>query len=137
MSFNRLNYDTCSYQHSLAESVGPGEYMLTEPPNVNEPCFAQSPQIRLQRQGVSVAQNMPLIDVDSELMNIRSYTSDFEKMEVSKDKLIQKKVLNLGIYFFLDKNTQNLLIYKLIQSMVKYFLTWDLMELEFQEYLQL
>ena len=70
MSFNRLNYDTCSYQHSLAESVGPGEYMLTEPPNVNEPCFAQSPQIRLQRQGVSVAQNMPLIDVDSELMNL-------------------------------------------------------------------
>ena len=44
--------------------------MLTEPPNVKEPCFAQSPQIRLQRQGVSVAQNMPLIDVDSELMNL-------------------------------------------------------------------
>ena len=70
MSFNRLNYDTCSYQHSLAESVGPGEYMLTEPPNVNEPCFAQSPQIRLQRQGVNYTQNMPLIDVDSELMNL-------------------------------------------------------------------
>tara|TARA_B100000795_G_C22799753_1_gene441221 strand:- start:2839 stop:3474 length:636 start_codon:yes stop_codon:yes gene_type:complete len=70
MSFNRLNYDTCSYQHSLAESVGPGEYMLTEPPNVTKSCFPQSPQIRLQRQGVSVSQNMPLIDVDSELMNL-------------------------------------------------------------------
>jgi len=70
MSFNRLNYDTCSYQHTLAESVGPGEYMLTEPPNVSQPCFPESPQIRLQRQGVSVAQNMPLIDVDSELMNL-------------------------------------------------------------------
>ena len=70
MSFNRLNYDTCSYQHKLAESVGTGEYMLTEPPNVSEPCFAESPQIRLQRQGVSVSQNMPLIDVDSELMNL-------------------------------------------------------------------
>jgi hypothetical protein len=70
MSFNRLNYDTCSYQHTLAESVGPGEYMLTEPPNVTQPCFAESPQIRLQRQGVSVAKNMPLIDVDSELMNL-------------------------------------------------------------------
>lgn len=76
MSFNRLNYDTCSYQHTLAESVGPGEYMLTEPPNVKEPCFAESPQIRLQRQGVSVAQNMPLIDVDSELMNLTRAASN-------------------------------------------------------------
>ena len=36
---------------------------------------------------------------DSEIMNIKSYTSDFEKMEVGKDKLI-KKVLNLVTYFF-------------------------------------
>ena len=76
MSFNRLNYDTCSYQHSLAESVGPGEYMLTEPPNVTSPCFAESPQIRLQRQGVSVTREMPLIDVDSELMNLTRSASN-------------------------------------------------------------
>ena len=76
MSFNRLNYDTCSYQHSLAESVGPGEYMLTEPPNVTSPCFAESPQIRLQRQGVSVTRDMPLIDVDSELMNLTRSASN-------------------------------------------------------------
>ena len=57
-----------------------------------------------------------LFDIsDSELLNIRSFTSDFEKIEVEKDKLIKKKVLNLGIYFFLDKNTLNLLIYRLIQ----------------------
>jgi hypothetical protein len=76
MSFNRLNYDTCSYQHSLAESVGPGEYMLTEPPNVTSPCFAESPQIRLQRQGVSVTRDMPLIDVDSELLNLTRSASN-------------------------------------------------------------
>jgi len=70
MSFNRLNYDTCAYRQNLYQSVGPGEYKLTEPPNLNEPCFAESPQIRLQRQGVSVDTTKPLIDIDSELMNI-------------------------------------------------------------------
>ena len=70
MSFNRLNYDTCAYRQNLYQSVGPGEYMLTEPPNLDEICFAESPQIRLQRQGVSVDSTKPLIDVDSELMNI-------------------------------------------------------------------
>ena len=31
---------------------------------------------------------------DSDLLKIKSYTSDFENMEVEKDKLIKKKVLN-------------------------------------------
>ena len=70
MSFNRLNYDTCAYRQNLYQSVGPGEYRTTEPPNTDEPCFAQSPQIRMQRQGVSIDPNRPLIDVDSELMNL-------------------------------------------------------------------
>ena len=70
MSFNRLNYDTCTYKQNLYQSVGPGEYRLTEPPNVDEICYAESPQIRMQRQGVSVRKDMPLIDVDSELLNI-------------------------------------------------------------------
>jgi hypothetical protein len=111
MSFNRLNYDTCSYQHSLAESVGPGEYMLTEPPNVNEPCFAQSPQIRLQRQGVSVAQNMPLIDVDSELMNLtrpatncpsRKYIPDGNQCNESRKLEEAKNNLTHGNDCFFD-----------------------------------
>ena len=58
------------YKQNLYQSVGPGEYRLTEPPNLDEPCFAESPQIRLQRQGVSVNPDKPLIDVDSELMNL-------------------------------------------------------------------
>ena len=47
MSFNRLNYDTCTYKQNLYQSVGPGEYRLTEPPNVDEICYAESPQIRM------------------------------------------------------------------------------------------
>ena len=70
MSFNRLNYDTCAYKQNLYQSVGPGEYRLTEPPNTEEICFSDSPHIRMQYQGVSVSQDKPLIDVDSELMNI-------------------------------------------------------------------
>ena len=31
MSFNKLNYDTCSYKQELSESIGPGEYQLTTP----------------------------------------------------------------------------------------------------------
>ena len=76
MSFNRLNYDTCAYRQNLYQSVGPGEYRLTEPPNLDEPCFAESPQIRLQRQGVSVDTTKPLIDIDSELMNITREASN-------------------------------------------------------------
>ena len=70
MSFNRLNYDTCAYQQDLYQSVGPGEYRLTEPPNTEDNCFAESPHIRLQHQGVSVSKDTPLIDIDSELLNL-------------------------------------------------------------------
>ena len=70
MSFNRLNYDTCAYKQNLYQSVGPGEYRLTEPPNVDKLCFPESPQVRAQRIGVSVRKDMPLIDVDSELLNL-------------------------------------------------------------------
>mgnify|MGYP001185351000 FL=1 len=76
MSFNRLNYDTCAYRQNLYQSVGPGEYRLTEPPNLEEICFAESPQIRLQKQGVSIDPTKPLIDVDSELMNITRNASN-------------------------------------------------------------
>jgi hypothetical protein len=70
MSFNRLNYDTCAYKQNLYQSVGPGEYRLTEPPNSCNICLPETPQIRLQKQGVSVRGDMPLIDVDSELLNL-------------------------------------------------------------------
>ena len=70
MSFNRLNYDTNTYKQNLYQSVGPGEYRLVEPPNTEEGCFAESPHIRMQFQGVSVDSERPLIDVDSELLHL-------------------------------------------------------------------
>ena len=75
MSFNRLNYDTCSYKHVLSESVGPGEYLLGTPPISCEPCFPKDPAYRLQREGVSISGQQKMIDVDSELLNITRLSS--------------------------------------------------------------
>ena len=76
MSFNRLRYDTCSYQHQLAETTGPGVYKLAEPPNTCQPCHPTDPYIRLQRMGVSHSKNTPLIDIDSELIGISRNLTD-------------------------------------------------------------
>jgi hypothetical protein len=70
MSFNRLTYDTCSYNQVLLEATGPGIYQLATPQNVCKPCHPSDPYIRLQGMGASVSNNTPLIDVDSELLGI-------------------------------------------------------------------
>lgn len=70
MSFNNLKYDTCSYKQVLSESIGPCEYQLGTPFISCDDCLSQDPQLILQRNGVSVAKNIPQIDVDSDLMNI-------------------------------------------------------------------
>ena len=70
MSFNRLDYDTCAYKQELSESIGPGEYQLGTPHISCEDCFTRDPQLIMQRAGASVAKNVPMVDVDSELMNI-------------------------------------------------------------------
>ena len=74
MSFNRLNYDTCAYKHTLAESVGPGEYQINTPSISCEPCFPNDPSYRLQRQGASVSSS--IIDTDSELSGITRLSSN-------------------------------------------------------------
>ena len=70
MSFNRLNYDTCSYKQSLAESIGSCEYQLGTPQSTCTPCFNKDPRYRLQRNGVSLEKRQSMIDIDSELLNI-------------------------------------------------------------------
>lgn len=70
MSFNRLTYDTCSYNQVLLETTGPGIYQIGTPQNVCNPCHPSDPYIRLQGMGASVSKNTPLIDVDSDLMGI-------------------------------------------------------------------
>jgi hypothetical protein len=70
MSFNRLNYDICQYQQSITESTGPGHYQLNTPPISCEPCYPTDVQQRLQHSGASVDTSRPMIDIDSEMLNI-------------------------------------------------------------------
>jgi hypothetical protein len=76
MSFNRLDYDTCAYKQELSESIGPGEYQLSTPNISCEDCFTKDPQLIMQRAGASVAKNISMVDMDSELMNITRKLSD-------------------------------------------------------------
>lgn len=70
MSFNRLPYDTCSYEQTLAETTGPGHYQLSTPPNSCSPCHPTDVRIRLQSGGVALNKETNLIDIDSELIGI-------------------------------------------------------------------
>ena len=70
MSFNRLNYDTCEYKQTLAQSIGPGHYQINTPPISCEACYPYPPSTRLQRSGGSVDMSKYMIDVDSEMLNI-------------------------------------------------------------------
>lgn len=70
MSFNRLNNDTCQYQQTLAESIGPGHYQLNTPPISCEACYPNDVHVRLQRSGDSLDLSKPMVDIDSELLNI-------------------------------------------------------------------
>jgi hypothetical protein len=70
MSFNRLNYDLCSYEHVLRESTGPGQYYLQTPAVNCGPCHPNNPKYRLQTAGVQVTGEQALIDDSSDLRNI-------------------------------------------------------------------
>lgn len=69
MSFNRLNYDDCTYKHMLKETIGPGDYMLGTPRVDCDECYFPSPDVILNRNGAAVCVK-DIIDVDSELMGI-------------------------------------------------------------------
>ena len=75
MSFNRLNYDTCEYKQTIAESIGPGDYMVNKPPISCEPCYPFPPSIRLQHSGDSVDMNQYMIDIDSEMLGLNRKAS--------------------------------------------------------------
>ena len=70
MSFNRLNYDTCEYKQTLAQSIGPGGYQINTPPISCDACYPYQPSIRLQSSGGSVDMSKYMIDIDSEMLNI-------------------------------------------------------------------
>ena len=76
MSLNRLAFDNCSYEQVLGESLGPGFYQLTTPPNTCKPCHSTDPRIRLQTTGVSLNKDTHLVDVDSELIGLSRNSSN-------------------------------------------------------------
>ena len=69
MSFNRLNYDDCTYKHLLRESIGPGDYLLNTPRTDCDGCFFPSPDVIMNGYGAGVCEK-EAIDVDSELIGI-------------------------------------------------------------------
>jgi hypothetical protein len=75
MSFSRLNYDDCTYKHTVRESIGPGDYVLGTPRVDCDGCFFPSPNVIMNHFGGAVC-GKDLIDVDSELMGIRRKASN-------------------------------------------------------------
>lgn len=81
MTLTSLNYDRCTYQHDLTQSVGPGQYWSQTPmPHCRE-CFSNDPRLRQAKSGGAKCADRPLVDVDSELLGItrRASSCPFEK----------------------------------------------------------
>lgn len=73
MSFNRLRYDNCSYQHELSESVGTLAYMLD--PSRYENCNKCRPELGLVG-GTNVSHvSGNLVDLESDLMGVTRLAS--------------------------------------------------------------
>jgi len=70
MNFSRLNYDTCTYQHNLKQSVDVGNYMIGMPQINCNACFPLDPQKGTIGYSPTVIPREKLIDIDSELMGI-------------------------------------------------------------------
>ena len=94
MSFNRTNYDICSVEQSLEQSMKPGQYRLNPPTKSVSECFLVDPNIRLQKTGNSVNKNKPLVDVDSELLGITRKNS---KCASQKMKPCKTNEVNFGL----------------------------------------
>lgn len=71
MSFNRLNYDTCTYSHNLRQSTGPANYMLHAPQIDCQSCFSEDPRMRMdKRGGASCKTRCAVVDAHSELLGL-------------------------------------------------------------------
>lgn len=80
MSQTRLDFDNCTYRQVLAESVGPGDYLVNTPTVECLQCESSNPYVRPSRTyGPSYDANCSgkggWVDVQSELLGItRSYS---------------------------------------------------------------
>lgn len=75
-ALSSLNYDDCTYKHNLKQSVSVGDYMINQPRVECVACFEPSPSIALNKTGVNVCADKPLIDVDSELKLINRHATN-------------------------------------------------------------
>ena len=70
MSFNRLTYDTGSYRKEINQSVGPGNYYLSQPSVGCKPCIPAKAGVHLQKSGASIRKDVNMVDLDSELLGL-------------------------------------------------------------------
>ena len=71
MSSQRLRNDQDTYTHDLAQSVGPGAYVLDVPGVSCTECFVADPSLRMgYGGGAGKCKNADLTDLDSELIGI-------------------------------------------------------------------
>ena len=73
MSSESLNYDNCSYEQKLRESIGPGSYMLSKPANDCTQCsqnIPTDPYLRYQSFGSGLCPPGSTVGTESDLMGI-------------------------------------------------------------------
>lgn len=79
MSFSRLNYDPCTYEHNIRQSVGAADYYIGAPRVDCRSCFPADPSVNLGFNhpgpvsggiGGTSCKNPSLTDVSSELFGI-------------------------------------------------------------------
>lgn len=92
MNFNRLSYDTCTYQHDLKQSIGVSEYILGMPRVNCDACFPADPLSGTLGYAAGVQPFHSVVDTDSELMGITrratncptsKYIPDFKNQDFS------------------------------------------------------
>jgi hypothetical protein len=76
MNFSRLNYDTCTYQQNLKQSVDVGNYTLGMPQINCSACFPLDPLKGTIGYSPTVVPHEKLVDIDSELIGIRRKASN-------------------------------------------------------------
>ena len=76
MSLNSLPYDCCAESVRINESADIGKYYMNQPLVDCEGCYPASPNMHLQKFGVSLSENISLVDISSELKGITRKLSD-------------------------------------------------------------
>lgn len=89
MSFERLRYDTCSYDQRLKETTSPGLYMLNTPYNECDAAdLPADPYMRYQAYGPATCPPGAAVDDHSELLGITRRASECPtKQYLRKDPL--------------------------------------------------